>query len=235
MLQPTISERVTHIHLIGTPLPLDERSVTQEEMVAEMRRRLAAHPGLKPSITNRNPLGGGESGGFPISATLLGPDLDVLGDYSLQALDKAQKLPSLADPKVSLNIANPEIRVAVDRRRAADLGVRMQTVGDALRLDGGRRRRDLELPRGRGAVSGEDACAREPARRPRGDRQAHGRRRRERRAGAHRQHRAARARPRPEHAAALQPAVLGEPQRRRRARATRWTRRPTTSARSSPT
>ena len=92
------------------------------------------HPGLRPSITNRNPLGGGESGGFPISAALLGPDLDVLADYSLKALAEAQKLPSLADPKVSLNIANPEIRVAVDRRRAADLGVRMQTVGDALRL-----------------------------------------------------------------------------------------------------
>ena len=103
-------------------------------MVTEMRRRLAAHPGLKPSITNRNPLGGGESGGFPISANLLGPDLQVLAQYSLRALAEAQKLPSLADPKVSLNIANPEIRVSVDRRRAADLGVRMQTVGDALRL-----------------------------------------------------------------------------------------------------
>ena len=103
-------------------------------MVAEMRRRLAAHPGLRPSITSRNPLGGGESGGFPISAALLGPDLDVLATYSLRALEQAQKLPSLADPKISLNIANPEIRVALDRRRAADLGVRMKTVGDALRL-----------------------------------------------------------------------------------------------------
>ena len=103
-------------------------------MVAEMRRRLAAHPGLRPSITNRNPLGGGESGGFPISAALLGPDLDVLATYSLRAIEQAQKLPSLADPKISLNIANPEIRVALDRRRAADLGVRMKTVGDALRL-----------------------------------------------------------------------------------------------------
>ncbi len=103
-------------------------------MVAEMRRRLAAHPGLRPSITNRNPLGGGESGGFPISAALLGPDLDVLATYSLRAIEQAQKLPSLADPKISLNIANPEIRVSLDRRRAADLGVRMKTVGDALRL-----------------------------------------------------------------------------------------------------
>jgi hydrophobic/amphiphilic exporter-1 (mainly G- bacteria), HAE1 family len=133
-LQPTISNRVTHIHLIAQAVPLEERSVTQEQMVAEMRRRLAKHPDLRPSITNRNPLGGGESGGFPISAALLGPDLDVLADYSLKALAAAQKYPGLADPKVSLNIANPEIRVSVDRRRAADLGVRMQSVGDALRL-----------------------------------------------------------------------------------------------------
>jgi hypothetical protein len=28
---------------------------------------LRLHPGLKPSITNRNPLGGGESGGFPVA------------------------------------------------------------------------------------------------------------------------------------------------------------------------
>jgi HAE1 family hydrophobic/amphiphilic exporter-1 len=133
-LQPTINQRVTHIHLIAQALPLDQRTSSQEQMVAEMRRRLAAHPGLRPSITSRNPLGGGESGGFPISAALLGPDLDVLATYSLKAIEQAQKLPSLADPKISLNIANPEIRVALDRRRAADLGVRMKTVGDALRL-----------------------------------------------------------------------------------------------------
>src|SRR5947209_12252457 len=45
-----------------------------------------------------------------------------------------QKIPSLADQKISLNISNPEIHVAVDRRRAADLGVRMSTIGNALRL-----------------------------------------------------------------------------------------------------
>jgi len=33
-----------------------------------------------------------------------------------------------------LNVSNPEIHVAVDRRRAADLGVRMATVGNTLRL-----------------------------------------------------------------------------------------------------
>ena len=36
----------THIHLICQALPLDERKNTQAEMITEMRRRLAAFPGL---------------------------------------------------------------------------------------------------------------------------------------------------------------------------------------------
>jgi hydrophobic/amphiphilic exporter-1 (mainly G- bacteria), HAE1 family len=138
-LQPTITERPTHVHVLCWAQPLDQRHVSQDWMVKQMRERLKAHPSLKPSITVRSPLGGGEGGGgggfgYPINANLLGPDLDRLGEYSMQLLLKAQKMPSLADPKVMLNLANPELRVAVDRRRAADLGVRMSTVGNALRL-----------------------------------------------------------------------------------------------------
>ena len=82
---------------------------------------------------------------------------------------------------------------------------------------GRRRRRDLDLPRGRGAVPRQDTRPGEPAARSRGDRQAHGRVV-QGRSRAHRQHRAARSRPRPEHAAALQPPVLGQPHLRHRAR-----------------
>ncbi len=133
-LQPTITERATHIHLLGFATPFDQRTATQDDIIVELRRRLAAHPGYRPSISIRNPIGGGESGGFPIFVNLLGPDLRRLADYSLQALARMQKMPSLADPKITLNISNPEIHVAVDRKRAADLGVRMATVGNTLRL-----------------------------------------------------------------------------------------------------
>jgi HAE1 family hydrophobic/amphiphilic exporter-1 len=133
-LEPTITERPTHIHLLGFATPFDERKVSQEQIVKELRRRLAAHPSYKPSITIRNPLGGGEQGGFPISANILGPDMDRLAEYSLRALALAQKLPSLTQPKITLNLSNPEIHVEVDRKRAADLGVRMATVGNTLRL-----------------------------------------------------------------------------------------------------
>jgi HAE1 family hydrophobic/amphiphilic exporter-1 len=125
----------THIHLLCQALPLENRENTQSEMVDEMRRRLAAFPGYRPSITSRNALGSGEgAGGFAISANILGPDLKEIAEYSTRALAAAQKMPSLTDVKINLSLSNPEVHVAVDRRRAADLGVRMATVGNTLRL-----------------------------------------------------------------------------------------------------
>ena len=110
-------------------------SSTQAQMITEMRQRLAAHPSYRPSITSRNALGSGEgSGGFAISANILGPDLDQLTDFSMKALDGGAALPSITEPKITLSVSNPEIHVAVDRKRAADLGVRMATIGNTLRL-----------------------------------------------------------------------------------------------------
>ncbi|OLC77307.1 MAG: hypothetical protein AUH72_17655 [Acidobacteria bacterium 13_1_40CM_4_65_8] len=126
---------VTHIHFQAQALPIDARKSTQAQIITEMRKRLAAHPGYRPSITARNALGSGEGqGGYAISANILGPDLKQIADYSLNALAAAQKVPSITEIKIGLNVSNPEIHVAVDRRRAADLGVRMATIGNTLRL-----------------------------------------------------------------------------------------------------
>ncbi len=128
------ANKITHSHLLVQLLPLDQRKLTQDQVVARMRKALSAHPSYKPSITMRTALGGGEQNSYPIQANLLGPDMNKLAEYSLRLLEKAQQEPSLADPKVSVSISNPEIRVNVDRKRAADLGVRMSTVGNTLRL-----------------------------------------------------------------------------------------------------
>jgi hydrophobic/amphiphilic exporter-1 (mainly G- bacteria), HAE1 family len=124
-----------HVHFNFHALPPDQRTRTQADMIRDVRQRLAKYPGTRPSITARNALGSGEGqGGYPISANILGPDLKQLTDYAMRGLEAAQRLPSLTDPKLSLSVSNPEIHVAVDRRRAADLGVRMATIGNTLRL-----------------------------------------------------------------------------------------------------
>ena len=70
-------------------------------MIGEMRKRLSAYPGNKPTISSRNALGSGEgAGGFPISANILSPDLDQLAEYSLKALAAGQHTPSLNEVKI---------------------------------------------------------------------------------------------------------------------------------------
>ena len=125
----------THFHFNFQALPVDQRKRSQSDMIRELRQRLAKYPGIRPSIAARNALGSGEGqGGFAISANILGPDLKQLSDYSMKALDAALHTPSITEAKLSLSVSNPEIHVAVDRRRAADLGVRMATIGNTLRL-----------------------------------------------------------------------------------------------------
>ena len=125
----------THIHFLCQALPLEARKNTQSQIITEMRRRLAAHPGTGRASRSRNALGSGEgTGGFAIAANILGPDLGQIAGYSKKALEAAQNVPSITEAKISLNISNPEVHVAVDRKRAADLGVRMATIGNTLRL-----------------------------------------------------------------------------------------------------
>ena len=44
------------------------------------------------------------------------------------------KYPELVDVNPSLNLNTPELQVKVDRQRAADIGVRMTDISDAVRL-----------------------------------------------------------------------------------------------------
>ncbi|HEX7792896.1 MAG TPA: efflux RND transporter permease subunit [Vicinamibacterales bacterium] len=130
------ADRYTHFHVFFYLLPPDERKTTQDQVVSRVRRMLAKYPGSNPSVTPRNPLGGGGGGGGGgnIQASLLGADIDKLYDYSQELLEKGKQTPSLVDSRTDYSNASPEVQVAVDRSRAADLGVRMSTVGNTLRL-----------------------------------------------------------------------------------------------------
>jgi HAE1 family hydrophobic/amphiphilic exporter-1 len=127
------SGRVNHFHVFVYLKPLDQRKSSQADVMARMREILAQRPGLASIVAGKAPLGGGE-GNFAISANLMGPDIDKLYPYSQQLLARAQELPSLVDVKSGYSAASPEVHVVVDRARAADLGVRMSTIGGLLRM-----------------------------------------------------------------------------------------------------
>ena len=127
------ADRYNHFHVFFYLLPPGERDVTQDDVIRSVRKIMAKHPGLNSSVIARNPLGGGGGGG-QIAASLVGPDIRKLYDYSLQLVAAAKKMPSLVDTRTDYTDASPEVQVSVDRARAADLGVRMSTVGNTLRM-----------------------------------------------------------------------------------------------------
>jgi hydrophobic/amphiphilic exporter-1 (mainly G- bacteria), HAE1 family len=133
-VMPTIFERVNHSHIFIQLKPLGERKMTQEEVAADVRKIMLGHPGYKPTIVMRTPIGGGESASYPIMLNLTGPDLHQLSGYALTILKDVQAMPAISDSKAGVNLANPELRVSVDRQRAADLGVRIADLAKALRL-----------------------------------------------------------------------------------------------------
>ena len=141
-------EGVAQLHVSGRrrarqPLPhllLPEAASSERDGHAGRGRGAASArswrsiPGCAPIVTAQDPLGGGERQLRRFRPTCWARTCGKLYDYSQQLLAKAQKTPSLVDAKTDYSNASPEVHVAVDRARAADLGVRMSTVGGALRL-----------------------------------------------------------------------------------------------------
>src|SRR6478736_1227735 len=105
---------------------------TQSEVQQEIRKRLRKIPDIRVEV--RNPqtfVGGGPN--FDIDFALLGPDLDVLYDYAERLRKKAPEL-GLQDADITLKLDKPELRVAIDRERAANLGVDTEDIATALRI-----------------------------------------------------------------------------------------------------
>src|SRR5499426_160900 len=128
------SDRLNHVHFTPNLAPLDKRKITTQEAGAAARKIFEQVPQARQKIAFPSALGGGESLGFPIQAQLLGPELDKLGELARKAGDEIRTIPGIVSSEPSFFFANPELRVTLDRARAAELGVRASDVAGAVRL-----------------------------------------------------------------------------------------------------
>jgi multidrug efflux pump len=102
------------------------REIT-EALLAEVRKL----PGVRASAGQPGSLGR-RGFGAPVQANIGGPDYQVLSQWSNKLLDLARANPGLQNVETSYKERKPQIRVSVDRSRAAELGVSLQTVGRTL-------------------------------------------------------------------------------------------------------
>jgi hydrophobic/amphiphilic exporter-1 (mainly G- bacteria), HAE1 family len=113
--------------------PIEEREPSQDELMSRARELLAKYPGdLRTNVGQVQAISGGGFRNADIQFVIGGPDLQKLTEYSERLLEKMKTVPDVVDADSSLIVGKPEIRVLIDRQRAADLGVRVGDIAQAL-------------------------------------------------------------------------------------------------------
>ncbi len=121
-------------------LPVGERTKSQADLINQTRNIAKKYSSkdyqvtvsASSSIAGSIGLGrGGSSVGYYIA----GPDMVKLTEYANALVEKLKQDPQLyRDPDTSIEVGNPEIRVVIDRTKAADMGVRAGDVAQALNI-----------------------------------------------------------------------------------------------------
>jgi HAE1 family hydrophobic/amphiphilic exporter-1 len=112
---------------------IEKRTASQDEMMGRARELLKRYPKeLRTSVQQVAAISGGGQRNADVQYIVSGPDLDKLNSYSVALLEKMKGIPDVVDADSSLISGKPELRVEIDRARAADLGVRVGDVAQAL-------------------------------------------------------------------------------------------------------
>jgi multidrug efflux pump len=138
---------VNSARLILTLVPWNERERSAQEIGRSLQAQLSSLPGVRTSLAVPGGLRGGW--GSPVEAVIGGPDYERLGEWSAKLLSLAETNPGLTGLDTSYKPRKPQIQVAIDRDRAADLGISLQTVGRTLETVLGSRIVTTFIDRGR--------------------------------------------------------------------------------------
>jgi HAE1 family hydrophobic/amphiphilic exporter-1 len=137
----------------GNPLGAFRGNYTQQDVMQEVRTRLRKYAHLRSSV--RNAPSFSFANGIPsdIDFIIRGPELEPLARYAEELRKTAQQLGGIVDTNTTLKLNKPELRVEIDRERAAALGVDTFDIATSLRVMVGG---DEQVSRFRDASVNED-------------------------------------------------------------------------------
>ncbi|ABQ27448.1 acriflavin resistance protein [Geotalea uraniireducens Rf4] len=113
--------------------PRSERKLSADEIIQELRPKLAKVPGIRTFLKNIPSIQiGGSSSKSQYQFTLQGQNTDELYRASSDFEAKLRELPELLDVTSDLQISNPQVHVEINRDKVASLGLSVMQVEDAL-------------------------------------------------------------------------------------------------------
>jgi HAE1 family hydrophobic/amphiphilic exporter-1 len=113
--------------------PRSERKLNADEVIQELRPKLAKIPGIQVFLQNPPPIRiGGQLTKGQYQFTLQSPEFKELYEHAPVLEAKIRELPILQDVSSDLQINNPQVNVEIDRDRASALHVTAGQIEDAL-------------------------------------------------------------------------------------------------------
>ena len=127
--------------------PWDQRERKQQDMMREVAPKIAAIPGAFARVNSPGTLGqrGDPS---PILFVIGGSDYETLRGWRDRLLDRVRTDPRFVNPDSNYKENKPELRVRIDRSKAADLGVSIEEIGKTLETMFGSREVNTYVDRG---------------------------------------------------------------------------------------
>jgi hydrophobic/amphiphilic exporter-1 (mainly G- bacteria), HAE1 family len=113
--------------------PREERELKADQIINELRPKLARVPGARVFITNPPMIRiGGFQSRSPYQYTLQSQDLARLYAASTAFEQRMRQIPGITDVSSDLQVATPQVTLDIDRDRAAALNVTANAVENAL-------------------------------------------------------------------------------------------------------
>jgi len=121
--------------------PRDQRALSADEVLQELRPKLAQVPGIQAFMQIPPPIRiGGHLSKSQYQYTLQASDTDRLYEYSEKLLERLRQQKGFQDVTTDLQLKNPHAAVRIDRDRAASYGVSVRQIEEALYSAYGSRR-----------------------------------------------------------------------------------------------
>jgi HAE1 family hydrophobic/amphiphilic exporter-1 len=113
--------------------PRHERTHSADEVIRELGPKLNRVPGIRVFLQNPPPVRiGSRFAKSQYQFTLQGPDTRSLYENATRLEAKLEDLPAIDNVTSDLQVTNPEVKVEIDRERAATLGVTPEQLEQAL-------------------------------------------------------------------------------------------------------
>ncbi len=112
--------------------PWGERDDSATVIMQRLRQRTADLPGVRIAVVQPGGMGQRGGAGSPVRLVLGGPTYEDLVKWRDGVLERAAQNPGLVNLDSDYYERKPQLDVSIDRNRAADLGVSLESVGRTL-------------------------------------------------------------------------------------------------------